>query len=72
MRGADETPTCYPPDQLDAWADRFLSLEKTGDGVPTRDVFVFFISGGKVRAPAGAIALAERVAGGLHGPAVQS
>ncbi len=72
MRGADEIETCYPPDQLDAWADRFLDLEKAADGAPTRDVFAFFISGGKVRAPAGAMALAARVAGGHPGPAVQS
>jgi uncharacterized protein YecE (DUF72 family) len=67
MRGADEIETCYPPDQLDAWADRLRALEETGGATPPRDVFAFFIKAGKVRAPAGAMALAKRLADGLNG-----
>jgi uncharacterized protein YecE (DUF72 family) len=56
IRGEDENEACYPADQLDAWADRLLAMAADG-----RDVFAFFINAGKVRAPAGAMALAERV-----------
>ena len=54
MRGHDETPTCYPPAEIAAWAERFKA-------VAPRDVFAFFIGGGKVRAPTGAMALMEKV-----------
>jgi uncharacterized protein YecE (DUF72 family) len=54
MRGQDDIETCYPQAQLDAWARRFA-------GYAPREVFAFFISGGKVRAPAGAQALLERL-----------
>jgi uncharacterized protein YecE (DUF72 family) len=57
MRGADDEPTAYPPDQLAAWADRFAASTREG-----RDVFAFFIRGGKLRAPAAAQALLSRVA----------
>ncbi|HEY5071695.1 MAG TPA: DUF72 domain-containing protein [Caulobacteraceae bacterium] len=57
MRGRDDIETCYPADELDAWARRFARL---AGGPPPRDVFAFFISGGKVRAPAGAVALLSR------------
>ena len=56
MRGADDVETCYVAADLDAWAARFKALAATG-----RDVFAFFISSGKVRAPAGAMALIERL-----------
>lgn len=72
MRGTDETETCYPPSGLDAWAMRLKTW--AGGGAPAdlpcltrsppdrqRDVFAFFIAGGKVRAPAGAMALIERL-----------
>jgi len=54
MRGADDIETCYPAAQLDEWAQRLA-------GYAPREVFAFFISGGKVRAPAGAQALLARL-----------
>jgi uncharacterized protein YecE (DUF72 family) len=74
MRGHDEIETCYPPSDLDAWAGRLKDW--SGGGAPAdlipvspspapaadgRDVFAFLISGGKVRAPIGAMALIERL-----------
>jgi uncharacterized protein YecE (DUF72 family) len=56
MRGADEIPTCYEPAAVDAWSDRFRREAQGG-----RDVFAFFINAGKVNAPAGAMALIERL-----------
>jgi uncharacterized protein YecE (DUF72 family) len=52
-----EEPTGYPLDALDAWAD---SLRKQS-GPEARDCFVYFISGAKVRAPAAAQALLQRL-----------
>ncbi len=46
----------YPPKALDHWADRARGWAKGG-----RDVFVYFISGAKVRNPAAAQALIKRV-----------
>ncbi len=73
--GADDNPLCYPEGELDRWADvakcwasggRPAGLpyveERDPPAVP-RETFVFLIHGGKVRAPAGAQALAERVRG---------
>jgi uncharacterized protein YecE (DUF72 family) len=57
MRGADDIETCYGTADLAGWATRLAEFATTG-----RDVFAFFISSGKVRAPAGAIALIERLA----------
>jgi len=73
MKGNDEIKTCYPPKQLDAWAKR-LQLWASG-GEPDdlsrvdpakakkapRDVFAYVIHEGKVRAPAGAMELIQRV-----------
>ena len=42
---------------LDAWAEVARGWSAGGG----RDVFVFFISGAKVRAPAAAMALIERI-----------
>jgi uncharacterized protein YecE (DUF72 family) len=56
MRGADEIETGYAPAALDVWAGRLNAL-----AAPDRDVFAFFISAGKVRAPAAAMALIERL-----------
>ncbi|HEY5290278.1 MAG TPA: DUF72 domain-containing protein [Caulobacteraceae bacterium] len=74
MRGREETPTCYEPGALDAWAGRLRAWAEGGapDDLPlvapaprterrARDVFAFFISGGKPRAPAGAMAMIERL-----------
>lgn len=74
QRGADDIPTCYPPKDLDLWAKRLktyaeggapadlplIAKDRSVDKQP-RDVFAFFISGGKVNAPAGAMALQQRV-----------
>lgn len=78
MGGADDIETCYPPAEIDAWAERLKLYAQGGrpaelraadpaadaPGTP-RDVFAFFISEGKVRAPAGAMALIERCAQAL-------
>jgi uncharacterized protein YecE (DUF72 family) len=73
QKGDDDIATCYPPKQLDAWAKR-LQLWASGgepDDLPRvdaatapkkpRDVFAYVIHEGKVRAPAGAMELIERV-----------
>jgi len=73
QKGNDELKTCYPPKQLDAWAKRFQAWADGGepDDLPRvdatkpkktpRDVFAYVIHEGKVRAPAGAMELIERV-----------
>ncbi|HTB03092.1 MAG TPA: DUF72 domain-containing protein [Bradyrhizobium sp.] len=73
QKGNDEIKTCYPPKQLDAWANRFQTwaagsepddLPKVDKDKPKkapRDVFAYVIHEGKVRAPAGAMELIERV-----------
>ena len=76
MGGSDDIPTCYPPAELDLWAERFeayaagkspprLAYAAPAAAAPAkeRDVFAFFISEGKVRAPAGAMALIQRLGG---------
>ena len=50
--------TGYPPAALDDWAAEFRALSADR----TRDCFVYFIDGGKVRAPAAAQALLQRLA----------
>lgn len=52
----EDIETGYSAAELDAWADKAKAWAK-GD----RDAFVFFISGAKVRAPAAARALIDRV-----------
>ena len=52
---AEDCPTGYEEKPLDAWAERAKDWQQRGD------VFVFFISGAKVRAPAAALALQERL-----------
>ncbi|RYD64343.1 MAG: DUF72 domain-containing protein [Sphingomonadales bacterium] len=73
--GEDDNPLCYPEAELDRWADAARCWASGGrpDGLPyvedrdppatPRETFVFLIHGGKVRAPAGAQALATRVRG---------
>jgi uncharacterized protein YecE (DUF72 family) len=59
-RCADEEPAGYPAEALDAWAERLR--ERAGrDGC---ECFVYFISGAKIRAPAAAQALLERLGSG--------
>ncbi|THD65293.1 MAG: DUF72 domain-containing protein [Bradyrhizobium sp.] len=73
QKGNDEIKTCYPPKELDAWAKRLQTWAGGGepDDLPLvdpahakitpRDVFAYVIHEGKVRAPAGAMELIERV-----------
>jgi uncharacterized protein YecE (DUF72 family) len=57
-RCAAGEPTGYPPGALDAWAKRVRGQSVQG----VRDCFVYFINGAKVRAPAAAQALLQRLA----------
>jgi uncharacterized protein YecE (DUF72 family) len=74
QRGSDDNPDCYTPPELDGWAKRAKTWAQGGQ--PTdlpyadpehaaaktpRDVFLYFISEGKSRAPFGAMALQGRV-----------
>jgi uncharacterized protein YecE (DUF72 family) len=64
-RCAAEEPTGYSPAALDAWAERarqWSAGSKTKAAAPPRDCFVYFINGAKIRAPAAAEALLERLA----------
>ncbi|HVA13148.1 MAG TPA: DUF72 domain-containing protein [Stellaceae bacterium] len=55
MGTKDEIETGYTPAALDRWAERARAWAKRGD------VFLYMISGAKVRAPAAAQALIERL-----------
>jgi len=70
QRGKDKIATAYPPKEIDAWATRLRSWAqgKEPDDLPRvtakpkakpspRDVFAYVIHTGKIRAPAGAMAL---------------
>jgi uncharacterized protein YecE (DUF72 family) len=75
QKGKDEIPTAYPPKELDAWAKRLRLWAKgqspedlphvDATGAPKaaapRDVFAYVIHEGKIRAPAAAAALIERL-----------
>ncbi|MEB0013205.1 DUF72 domain-containing protein [Glaciimonas sp. Cout2] len=76
MCSQSEIKSGYSPESLDTWATRFNKLAVGSSAVDqdvfpritpqtkqdvARDVFVFFINGAKERAPAGAIALLERL-----------
>jgi uncharacterized protein YecE (DUF72 family) len=75
QKGKDEIPTAYPPKELDAWAKRLRLWAKgqspedlphvDATGAPKaaapRDVFAYVIHEGKIRAPAAATALIERL-----------
>ena len=73
QKGNDEIKTCYPPKQLDAWANRLKTwagggepedlprVDPAGAKKTPRDVFAYVIHEGKVRAPAGAMELIARV-----------
>ncbi|MGL3605361.1 DUF72 domain-containing protein [Rhizobium sp. G187] len=74
QKGTDDVSTCYPPDEIDTWARRFetfaqggtpadlpmIAKDRTAEKQP-RDVFAFFITGGKVNAPRGACELQARL-----------
>lgn len=76
QKGRESLKTGYPPKELDAWAKRAKTW--AAGGAPAdlpridtkakpakqpRDVFVYFIHEAKVRAPAAAMALIERLGG---------
>jgi len=75
QRGKDSLPTAYPAKELDAWAKRLRVWSQSGDSpdlpfveskratikAAPRDVFVYIIHEGKIRAPAAAMALIERL-----------
>ncbi len=74
QKGADDIATAYPPADLDGWAKRAklwaeggqpADLPYAAPGAPApkspRDVFVYIIHEGKLRAPQGAMAFMERV-----------
>lgn len=69
MTGKDEVPTAYEPQALDEWVGRmktyatgevpgdFRPVDRTSPPAGPRDVFAYVIHEGKVRAPAGAMAI---------------
>ena len=74
QKGEEKLKTGYPPKALDAWTERVTTWARGGipDDLPLidsaakpkkqgRDVFVYFIHEAKVRAPAAAMALIERL-----------
>ncbi|MCO6186084.1 DUF72 domain-containing protein [Rhizobium sp. L1K21] len=73
QRGVDENPICYDETDMDAWSKRLSRFADGGhpDDLPAlcphisapqgRDVFAFFITGGKVNAPFGAMEMMKRV-----------
>jgi uncharacterized protein YecE (DUF72 family) len=77
QRGDDALAAAYPPGELDAWSRRAktwakgsapddlkLLAESAASKPRPRDVFIYFIHEGKLRAPAAAMALIERLGGG--------
>ncbi|MCR4282231.1 MAG: DUF72 domain-containing protein [Bauldia sp.] len=73
QRSREKLPTGYPPADLDDWAKRAKAWQagREPDDLPRfgtgkakkakRDVFVYMIAGDKVRAPAAAMGLIERL-----------
>jgi len=74
MCGTEDVLTCYPPADIDAWAARLRAWAEGGAPADLalvsqaaaprpggRDVFAFFITGGKPRAPAGAMAMIAKL-----------
>ncbi len=75
QKGQDTIPTAYPAKEIDAWAGRLRlwAQGKAPDDLPRvdaasatrrtapRDVFAYVIHEGKIRAPAAAMALIERL-----------
>ena len=72
--GSNDIATCYAPKALDEWAARakVWAQGRVPDDLPRadpaydapvkpRDVFVYFITSGKVHAPQGAIAFMQRI-----------
>lgn len=76
QKGSDAEKACYPPKALDRWTERLQTWAAGGvpDDLPRvddkhktprkpRDVFVYFIHEGKVRAPQAAMAIMQRLKG---------
>ena len=76
QRGDDALASAYPPGELDAWAGRARTWAQghAPDDLPLlvstgaakagpRDVFIYFIHEGKLRAPAAAMALIDGLGG---------
>ena len=73
QKGTEKLKAGYPPKALDAWAERAKTwakggapkdlprVEKTAPKKSPRDTFIYFIHEAKVRAPAAAMALIERL-----------
>jgi uncharacterized protein YecE (DUF72 family) len=73
QKGDENLKTGYPPKALDAWAKRATTwaaggapvdlprVDKKAAAKKPRDVFIYFIHEAKVRAPAAAMALIERL-----------
>lgn len=74
QNGSDDIATAYSPDDMDAWVRRSLTWAEGGipDDLPLvapgrktprkpRDVFVYFIHEGKIRAPQAAMDFMKRV-----------
>jgi len=73
QRTSEKVKTGYPPAALETWAKRAQAFAKGGTPADLatltdaprskgkRDVFIYMISGAKVRAPAAAMALIERL-----------
>jgi uncharacterized protein YecE (DUF72 family) len=75
QRGKDTIPTAYPPKELDTWTARLqrwaqgrepddlprVEPPRMGTKIAPRDVFAYVIHEGKIRAPAAAMALIERL-----------
>lgn len=56
QRMSEDVPTGYDPETLDRFAERARASQKLG-----KDIYVLLINGAKVRAPAAALALQERL-----------
>jgi uncharacterized protein YecE (DUF72 family) len=76
QQGDDKVPTAYPPKAIGEWSKRLRTWASGGEPddlqriapapkgkAKPRDVFAYVIHEGKVRAPAAAMALIERVKG---------
>ena len=73
QKGDEKLKAGYPPNALDQWAKRALTwargdepkdlpkVDKTSAAKQPRDVFIYFIHEAKLRAPAAAMALIERL-----------
>lgn len=74
--GSDSEPNCYDPERMDSWQKQVIAYASGSDAkglqkaapdrvctTQPRDVFAYFITEGKVNAPAGARHLQTRIGG---------